>query len=180
MIYIYVMYITPHLHVVNSYERYSLHFLNAIPWSCIWIGFPCMIWSFWIFQNPQIFVRHSQGNSHFGKWNPGGLPKLQRAISRVKTQWLVAFFISLESSWECRCLKWAHIIHLNIWNTSYGQKKGRESNCLYINTFICGRDPFLNNAKLLVTWLKAQSLKSHSNSLILMKMQPKHLQRLVL
>jgi hypothetical protein len=27
-----------------------------------------------------------------------------------------------------RYLKWAFITHLNIWNTSYGQKKGRESN----------------------------------------------------
>jgi hypothetical protein len=30
---------------------------------------------------------------------------------------------------KCKCLKWAHITHLDIWNTSYGQKKGRESNC---------------------------------------------------
>jgi hypothetical protein len=29
---------------------------------------------------------------------------------------------------EHRCLKWARIAHLNIWNISYGQKKGRESN----------------------------------------------------
>jgi hypothetical protein len=28
---------------------------------------------------------------------------------------------------ERRCLKWALMIHLDIWNTSYGQKKGRES-----------------------------------------------------
>jgi hypothetical protein len=28
---------------------------------------------------------------------------------------------------ERRCLKWARIAHLNIWNVSYGQKKGRES-----------------------------------------------------
>jgi hypothetical protein len=41
---------------------------------------------------------HSQGNSHFGRWSPGGLPKFQRAITGVKTQWLVAFFISLKSS----------------------------------------------------------------------------------
>ncbi len=35
----------------------------------------------------------------------------------------------LESRWtKHRCLKWAHITHLDIWNTSYGQKKGRESN----------------------------------------------------
>jgi hypothetical protein len=27
-----------------------------------------------------------------------------------------------------RCLKWALIAHLDIWNTSYDQKKGRESN----------------------------------------------------
>jgi hypothetical protein len=30
-----------------------------------------------------------------------------------------------------RCLKWALITHSNIWNTSYGQKKGRESNCQF-------------------------------------------------
>jgi hypothetical protein len=29
---------------------------------------------------------------------------------------------------KCRCLKWAHMTHLDIWNTSYGQKKGWESN----------------------------------------------------
>jgi hypothetical protein len=29
---------------------------------------------------------------------------------------------------KCRCLKWACMTHLDIWNTSYGQKKGRKSN----------------------------------------------------
>jgi hypothetical protein len=29
---------------------------------------------------------------------------------------------------KCRCLKWARITHLDICSTSYGQKKGRESN----------------------------------------------------
>jgi hypothetical protein len=32
---------------------------------------------------------------------------------------------------QLRCLKWACIIHLDIWNTSYGQKKGRKSNCQF-------------------------------------------------
>jgi hypothetical protein len=41
---------------------------------------------------------HSQGNFHFGRWSPSGLPNFHRAISGVKTQWLVAFFISFESS----------------------------------------------------------------------------------
>jgi hypothetical protein len=30
---------------------------------------------------------------------------------------------------ELICLKSARMTHLDIWNTSYGQKKGRESNC---------------------------------------------------
>jgi hypothetical protein len=34
----------------------------------------------------------------------------------------------IENLLERRCLKWARIAHLNIQNTSYGQKKGRESN----------------------------------------------------
>jgi hypothetical protein len=29
---------------------------------------------------------------------------------------------------KCRCLKWAHIAHLNVWNASYDQKKVQESN----------------------------------------------------
>jgi hypothetical protein len=32
---------------------------------------------------------------------------------------------------ERRCLKWALIIHLDIWNTSYGQNKDQESNCQF-------------------------------------------------
>ncbi len=32
---------------------------------------------------------------------------------------------------ERKCPKWARIAHLDIWNTSYGQKKGRESNCQF-------------------------------------------------
>jgi len=32
---------------------------------------------------------------------------------------------------KLKCLKWACIAHLDIWNTSYGQKKGQESNCQF-------------------------------------------------
>jgi len=32
---------------------------------------------------------------------------------------------------ERKCLKWARIAHLDIRNTSYGQKKGKESNCQF-------------------------------------------------
>jgi hypothetical protein len=37
----------------------------------------------------------------------------------------------IEKLLKCRCLKWARVAHLDIWNTSYGQKKGRESNCQF-------------------------------------------------
>jgi hypothetical protein len=38
------------------------------------------------------------------------------------------FFYIIGKLLERKYLKWAHIAHLDIWNTSYGQKKGRESN----------------------------------------------------
>ncbi len=40
--------------------------------------------------------------------------------------WRVLYII--QKLLKHKCLKWARITHLNIWKTSYGQKKGRESN----------------------------------------------------
>jgi hypothetical protein len=40
--------------------------------------------------------------------------------------WDVLYII--EKLLKHRCLKWACMTHLDTWNTSYGQKKGRESN----------------------------------------------------
>jgi hypothetical protein len=40
--------------------------------------------------------------------------------------WINLYII--EKILKCKCLKWACITHLDIWNTSYGQKKGQESN----------------------------------------------------
>jgi hypothetical protein len=37
----------------------------------------------------------------------------------------------IEKILKRRCLRWARIAHLDIWNVSYGQKKGRESNCQF-------------------------------------------------
>jgi hypothetical protein len=41
------------------------------------------------------------------------------------------FFISFRKLLERRCLKWARMTHLDISNTSYGQKKISESNCQF-------------------------------------------------
>jgi hypothetical protein len=38
-------------------------------------------------------------NSH-GRWSPDAFPNLQKAIARVKTQWLERFFILSKSSWN--------------------------------------------------------------------------------
>jgi len=40
---------------------------------------------------------HTQVNFHFGNWSAGGFLNVQRAIVRVKTQWLEEFCVSLES-----------------------------------------------------------------------------------
>jgi len=37
----------------------------------------------------------------------------------------------IEKVLKCRCLKWPCIGHLDICSASYGQKKGRESNCQF-------------------------------------------------
>jgi len=66
----------------------------------------------------------SQVSSFFGNWNPSGLLNLQRTIAKIKTPHIEELFISLESY----CLKWAHMTRLDICNTSYGKKKGWESN----------------------------------------------------
>ncbi len=71
---------------------------------------------------------HSQMNSHFGSWGPNGVPNLQRAITWVKIQWIEELFNTIRKILERTCLKWARMTHLDIWNTSYGQKKSRESN----------------------------------------------------
>jgi hypothetical protein len=34
---------------------------------------------------------------------------------------------TIEKVWKCRCPKWPRMSHLDIWRSSYGQKKGRES-----------------------------------------------------
>jgi hypothetical protein len=63
-----------------------------------------------------------------GLGSPPGLPKTQSAIAGVKTPCIEAFFISLERSWSVDVQKWPRMSHLDICSTSYGRKKGRESN----------------------------------------------------
>jgi hypothetical protein len=62
-----------------------------------------------------------------GLGSPLGLPKLQSSIVGVK---ILALGCSLYhwKAIEGRCRKWPLMSHLDIYNTSYGKKKGRKSN----------------------------------------------------
>jgi hypothetical protein len=71
---------------------------------------------------------HSQVNFHVESSSPEWTPEFLERNCRGQNSspWGVLYII--KKLLKRRCLKWACIAHLNIWNTSYGQKKGRESN----------------------------------------------------
>jgi len=74
---------------------------------------------------------HSQGNSHFGRWSPGGLLKFQKPIWGVKSQWLVAFFISLESSWNLGVSNGLALLICTFETQVMAKRRGQESNCQF-------------------------------------------------
>ncbi len=74
---------------------------------------------------------HSQVNSHVGswwEWSPKRILKTLESVLRGQNSMACCAFYINGRLLKCRCLKWARIVHLDIWNTSYGQKKARESN----------------------------------------------------
>jgi hypothetical protein len=58
-------------------------------------------------------------------------PETSESNYRGKNSMACGVLYIIEKLLEFRCLKWARIAHLDIWNVSYGQKKGRESNCQF-------------------------------------------------
>jgi hypothetical protein len=67
-------------------------------------------------------------NSHVGSWSPKRTPESSERDCRRQNSLPWRVFYIIGKILKCRCLKWARITHLDIWNTSYGQKKSRESN----------------------------------------------------
>ncbi len=65
-----------------------------------------------------------------GTWSPLGLLKTQSLIVGVKTPFIELFFILFERL-KFRCQTWPRMSHLGICNTSYGRKKGQESDCQF-------------------------------------------------
>jgi hypothetical protein len=71
---------------------------------------------------------HSQVNSHVGSWSPEKTLESLECKCRGQNSLPQRVLYIIRKLLKCRCLKWACMAHLDIWNTSYWQRKGRESN----------------------------------------------------
>jgi hypothetical protein len=71
---------------------------------------------------------HSQVNSHVMSWSLKWTPESLEHDCRGQNPLPQKVIYIIGKLLKRRCLKWARIAHLDIWNTSYGQRKGRESN----------------------------------------------------
>jgi hypothetical protein len=73
---------------------------------------------------------------------------------------------------KCRCPKWDRIAHLDICSPSYGQKKGRESNCQFDSQPLkVGNRPLPNVASRNTTWCWKALDKSYNFGLELIPIQ---------
>jgi hypothetical protein len=66
-------------------------------------------------------------NLHTPKWAPKFSNNDLRGLNSLN--WRIPYIIG--NILECKCCKWACMTHLSTYNTSYGQKKGQESNCQF-------------------------------------------------
>jgi hypothetical protein len=66
---------------------------------------------------------HSQVNSPFVSWSPKWIPRSSEHDCKGQNPLVWRFFYIIGKLLKLRCLKWARFTHLDIWNTSYGQKK---------------------------------------------------------
>ncbi len=66
-----------------------------------------------------------------GTWESFRTPKTSKFDCKGQNTlpWCVPYIIGKLS--KCRCRKWPHMSHLDICSTSYGKKKGQESNCQF-------------------------------------------------
>jgi hypothetical protein len=74
---------------------------------------------------------HFKVNSHDGSWSPKWTHESSKHNYKGQNPLPQRVPYIIEKLLKPRCLKWAQISHLDIWNTSYGQKKGQESNCQF-------------------------------------------------
>jgi hypothetical protein len=68
---------------------------------------------------------------HFGNLESSGTPAASELDRRGKNTSPWGVFYTIGKALKCRCRKWPPMSHLDTCITSYGQKKGRESNCQF-------------------------------------------------
>jgi hypothetical protein len=64
-----------------------------------------------------------------GTWESSGTPENSEFDCRGQNTSPWGVLYTIEKVLKCRCPKWPRMSHLDICSTSYGRKKGRESNC---------------------------------------------------
>jgi len=64
----------------------------------------------------------------FGTWESSGIPEISKFDCRSQNTLHLDVLYIIEKLLKCRCRKWPCMGHLDIFNTSYGKKKGRKSN----------------------------------------------------
>ncbi len=90
-----------------------------------WLTYSCCEFC----RNPTL--RECEDETHtpeMGTWESSETPEISEFDCRGQniSHWGVLYFMGKLS--KCRCRKWVRINHLDICNTSYGKKKGQESN----------------------------------------------------
>ncbi len=97
-----------------------------------------------------------EGEAHTpksGKWESFGTPENSELEFRGQntSHWGVLY--TNGKVLKCRCPKWPRMSHLDICSSSYGQKKGRESNWQFDSRPIkVGNRPFPNVCSKSATW----------------------------
>jgi hypothetical protein len=66
-----------------------------------------------------------------GTWESSGTPKNSELDYRGQNTSSQGVLYTVEKVLKCKCSKWPRMSHLDICSTSYGRKKGRESNCQF-------------------------------------------------
>jgi hypothetical protein len=80
-------------------------------------------------RNPTLRVCEDETHTpEMGTWESSETPKSSEFDCKGQntSHYTVHYIVGKLS--KCRCRKWACLSHLNIYSTSYGQKKGWESN----------------------------------------------------
>jgi hypothetical protein len=130
-------------YVKNCFPYHSKHFLqiNAFMWHGIihksyieGILFGFILWFLLLIniakcRNPILEEWEDDSlTPKMGTWEFVGTPETSKFNCKGQNTSHRGVLYIIGKLSKCKCRKWAHMSHLDIWSTSYDEKKGRESN----------------------------------------------------